>query len=328
MFMQSKDLKLIVQIPCLNEASSLGNVISRIPRSIGGISRIETLVIDDGSTDNTRDVAISSGADHLIRFTSPKGLAKAFITGIDASLKMGADIIVNIDGDGQYDPGDIPKLIYPITEGRAEMVIGDRGVNNLAHFPFVKKKLQRVGSWVVRKISNTDIPDVTSGFRAFSRQAALSLNVLSNFTYTLETLIQAGNENIALECVGVKANPVLRKSRLFKSLEEYIVKSITTIIRVYTMYRPLRVFASIAGIIFIIGAVFFFRFLYLRAVTPGIRPIQHLLVSVVITLLGFQVLLIGLIADLISANRKLIENTLKRVKSLELQEKETAGKSR
>lgn len=313
-----KNLKLIIQIPCLNEAETLPAVIKGIPNRIYGIGDIEILVIDDGSKDNTKEVAEKFGVRHIIRFAGTKGLAKAFITGIDAALKLGADIIVNIDGDGQYDPSDIPKLIGPIVCGKADMVIGARPVEKLKHFSFVKKKLQRIGSWVVRKISGIDIPDVTSGFRAFSRQAAISINVISNFTYTIETLIQAGIENISLEHVSVKALPVPRKSRLFKTFGEYIVKSIAAIIRIYTMYNPLKVFTIISGAIFGIAALVFARFLYFYVTMPDKRPIQHLIVTGVLTLLAFQTFMIGLIADLISANRKLIENTLKRVKNLEL----------
>ncbi|MFC1576229.1 glycosyltransferase family 2 protein [Candidatus Omnitrophota bacterium] len=308
----------MIQLPCLNEAETLPAVYKEIPQNIKDIGRIETLVIDDGSTDGTGDVARQLGVNHIIRFTNRKGLAKAFITGIDASLKLGADIIVNLDGDGQYDPQDIPKLIRPILEEKADMVIGNRNVDKLSHFSFTKKKLQKLGSWVVRRISNTRVPDVTSGFRAFSRQAALSINVISNFTYTLETLIQAGSENVALADVEVKARPVARKSRLFKTISAYVKKSIATIIRIYTMYKPLQVFSFAAGIIFVIGILFFAKFLQFHIEGTGTRHIQYLIVSAVAMLLGFQTFMIGLVADLIAANRKLVENTLRRVKNLEL----------
>ena len=311
-------MKLVIQIPCLNEASSLEAVIKEIPRTIDGVSPVETVVIDDGSTDGTSKIARKLGVNHVIRFANRKGLAKAFITGIDASLKLGADIIVNIDGDGQYDPQDIPRLIKPIIDGKADMVIGNRNVEKLEHFSFIKKILQKLGSCVVRKISNTNIPDVTSGFRAFSKQAALSINVMSDFTYTIETLIQAGMENIALEHVSVTARKVKRKSRLFKTIGQYIGKSISTMIRIYTMYKPFKVFSGAALVIFMIGALLFARFFYLRATVPGARPIQHLIASAFAMLLGFQVFLIGLLAELISSNRKLIENSLKRIKNLEL----------
>jgi len=316
--MEKKAAKLIIQIPCLNEASTLPNILRKIPSRIENISVIETLVIDDGSTDGTGEIAKNLGINHVIRFTSRKGLAKAFITGLDTALKLGADIIVNLDGDGQYDPADIPRLIRPIAEGRADMVIGNRCVENLRHFSMFKKILQKLGSRIVRMASNTSVPDATSGFRAFSREAALSINVLSDFTYTIETLIQAGNQNIALEHVPVTAKKVHRASRLFRGIGEYVKKSVLTIIRVYAMYKPLKVFSSIAGVVLLIGIFFFLRFMYLRFAVPGTRPIQHLIVSAVIMLFGFQIFMIGLLADLISANRKLIENTLKRVKNLEL----------
>lgn len=316
--MERKNIKLIIQIPCLNEAETLPAIIKEIPDRIEGIDRVETLIIDDGSADSTKDIAKDLGVNHVIRFASTKGLAKAFITGLDASLKLGADIIVNIDGDGQYDPKDIPQLIKPIVLGEADMVVGDRGVENLKHFSFAKKTLQKLGSFVVRKMSGTDVPDVTSGFRAFSRQAAISINVLSNFTYTLETLIQAGNENIALRHVSVAARPIVRKSRLFKSIREYIFKSLSTIIRIYTMYKPLKVFTSISAVILIVGVLVFIKFLHFHIRGTGTQHVQYLIVSAITVLLSFQVFMIGLIADLVSANRKLIENTLKRVKNLEL----------
>ncbi len=316
--MEDKKLKLIIQIPCLNEADTLPGILQNMPKKIEGIGVIETLVINDGSVDETEGVAKSLGVDHIVNFARRKGLAKAFIAGIDTALQHGADIIVNIDGDGQYDPHDIPKLVRPIVEGRSGMVIGDRDIVNIKHFSFIKKRLQVLGSWVVKKISNINIPDVTSGFRAFSKDTALSMTVLSDFTYTIETLIQAGTGNVALSHVRIKANPVIRKSRLFKTIGEYMSKSISTIIRIYTMYRPFKVFAIISSVVFSIGLFFFARFLYLYMTIPGERPIQHLIVVGVFMLLGFYLFLIGLIADLISANRKLIEDTLKRVKKLEL----------
>ena len=316
--MENTKLKLIVQIPCLNEASTLPSTFKKLPQSIKGIDYIETLIVDDGSNDNTKEVAKELGINHIIVFPARKGLARAFITGLDASLKLGADIIVNLDADGQYDPEQIPELIQPIIEKKADMVVGVRDIDNLKHFSFIKKRLQRVGSWFVRKISGTSIPDVTSGFRAFSKEAALSLNVLSDFTYTIETLIQAGNQNIALQHVPIHANPVKRKSRLFKSIQEYISKSVSTIIRIYTMYKPLKVFSLIATFIFAVGILIFVRFLHFHFTGIGTKHIQYLIVSAVTILLSVQVFMIGLLADLISANRKLIENTLKRVKTLEL----------
>jgi len=310
-------VKVIIQIPCLNEARTLPALIAEIPARIEGAGKIETLVIDDGSTDGTSDSAKRAGATYIIRHTSRKGLARAFETGLNESLKRGADIIVNLDADGQYDPKDIGSLIAPIASGRADMVIGARDIENLRHFSFFKKKLQRIGSFVVRMVSRTDIPDVTSGFRAFSKEAAASINVVSDFTYTIETLIQAGNQAIALEHVPVAAREVKRKSRLFRTIREYIAKSTSTIIRIYMMYKPLKVFSLIAGALCLAAAFFFGRFLVLRFSSPGARPIQNLVAAGVFTILSFQVFLIGLLADLVAANRKLLENTLKRVKTLE-----------
>lgn len=310
-------MKLIIQIPCLNEAESLPKILSEIPKSIDGVRVIETLVVDDGSTDDTVLVAKKSGVTHILRHTSRKGLARAFANGLDKALKCGADIIVNLDADGQYDPQEIAQLIQPILKGNADMVIGARDIENLRHFSFVKKKLQKIGSFVVRMVSHTEIPDVTSGFRAFSKDAAMSLNVVSDFTYTIETLIQAGSQNITLSHVPVTAREVARKSRLFKTVYEYIAKSASTIIRIYTMYKPLKVFSAISGLLFLAGTIFFARFLYIRFSTAGARPIQNLIVSGVFITLGFQIFLIGLLADLIAANRKILENALKRVKSIE-----------
>ena len=314
-------MKLIIQIPCLNEAETLPKIISEIPKTIEGIDTIEVLVIDDGSTDGTIRAAKASGVTRVLRHTSRKGLARAFANGLDEALKCGADIIVNLDADGQYDPKEITSLIRPILLGKADMVIGARDIENLKHFSFIKKKLQRLGSFVVRMVSHTEIPDVTSGFRAFSRDAARSINVVSDFTYTIETLIQAGSQNIALSHVPIHAREVARKSRLFKTVHEYIAKSFSTIIRIYTMYKPLKVFSAIAGLLFLTGVAFFARFLYIRFSTFGARPIQNLIASGVFIILGFQVFLIGLLADLIAANRKILENALKRIKSIEYSKK-------
>jgi len=314
-------MKLIIQIPCLNEALSLPNLFAEIPKKIEGIKIIETLVIDDGSTDGTSDIAKSLGVRHILKSTSPRGLAKAFMTGIDTSLKLGADIIVNLDGDGQYDPRDIPLLIAPIINKKADMVVGNREVEKLKHFSFIKKNLQKLGSFIVQKFSNTKIPDVTSGFRAFSKEAALSINVISDFTYTIETLIQAGAQNVSLAHVPVKSRAVKRKSRLFRTIHEYIMKSVSTMVRIYTMYKPLKVFTTISLLVFGVGVIIFARFLYLRTLTPEVRPIQHLIAAAFIFVFSFQIFLIGLLADLISANRKLSESILKKVKRLELSQK-------
>ncbi|MDZ7271131.1 MAG: glycosyltransferase family 2 protein, partial [candidate division KSB1 bacterium] len=243
-------MKLIIQIPCYNEEHTLPITLQALPKQVAGVDEVEVLVIDDGSTDRTVEVARAHGVNHIVRLTKNKGLAEGFMVGLDACLKLGADIIVNTDADNQYCAADIETLIRPILEGKAEMVIGDRRINGLAHVPFVKKKLQLLGSWVVRQVSGTNIPDATSGFRAMSRDAALRLNVISNFTYTLETIIQAGKKNIALAHVPVRTNSALRESRLFRSIWAYVRKSIGTIFRIYTMYEPLRMFMYIGSSIF------------------------------------------------------------------------------
>jgi glycosyltransferase involved in cell wall biosynthesis len=311
-------MKLVIQIPCLNEEETLPVTFSSLPKKIDGIDKVEILIINDGSTDRTADVARDLGAHHVVSHTQNKGLAEAFMTGLDASLKVGADIIVNTDGDNQYNAENIADLIRPIVEGKADMVVGDRQIDNIEHFSSVKKKLQHLGSWVVRHVSDTDIPDTTSGFRAFSRDAALRLHVVSPFTYTLETIIQAGKSNIAITHVKVETNNKLRDSRLFRSIPAYIKRSLSTILRIYTMYEPLKTFSLIGGAIFSTGFVFVLRFLYYYFSDGGAGHIQSLILAAVLMMIGFQVAVVGLVADLIRANRRLIEDTQYRVKKMEL----------
>lgn len=289
-----------------------------LPRSIAGVDEIETLVIDDGSWDRTVEVARELGVNHIVRHTNNKGLAEAFMSGVDACLKLNADIIVNTDGDNQYCGKNIADLIKPIVEGKADMVVGDRQVNGIPHFSFMKKKLQNLGSWVVQHVSDTSIPDTTSGFRAFSREAALRMNVVSRFTYTLETIIQAGRNNVAIASVPVTTNPKLRESRLFRSIPRYLKRSIATIFRIYTMYEPLKTFAMIGVSVFSVGMLFSLRFLYFYFTGGGAGHIQSLILSAVLMLIGFQVGMIGLLADLIRANRCLIEDTQYRIKKMEI----------
>ena len=311
-------MKLIVQIPCFNEEKSLPITLRDIPRVLKGIDKIEILVIDDGSTDKTVEVAKREGVDHIVKLTNHKGLAESFNTGIDASLRLGADIIVNTDGDNQYKGKDIQKLIDPILSGEADIVIGDRNINEIKHFSFVKKQLQGFGSWVVRQLSGTRIPDVTSGFRAFSRDAALRLNIVSRFTYTLETVIQAGKKNIALSHVPIETNEQLRPSRLFSSIPSYLKRSIATIARVYALYEPLKIFLIIGGSIFGAGFLVSVRFLYYYITQQGAGHVQSLIFSAILMIVGFQIVMIGLLADIIGANRKFLEDILYRVKKLEL----------
>lgn len=310
--------KLIIQIPCLNEADTLPATLRDLPRQIPGIDRIEVLVIDDGSTDKTVEIARAGGADHVISLRGRRGLAAAFTTGIDASLKLGADFIVNTDGDNQYSGEDIPALVAPLVRGEADVVIGDRNVAALQNLSWSRKRLQHLGSWVVRQVSNTRVPDTTSGFRAYSREAALRMNIVSEFTYTLESIIQAGKRRMAIAHVPIRSNARTRPSRLFDNVWVYIKRSASTIVRIYTMYEPFKVFTTIGLLTFAAGLAISFRFLYFFFNNDGAGHLQSLLLAAVLMIVGFQVLLIGLVADVISANRKLLEDLLYRVRSMEL----------
>ena len=315
--------KLIIQIPCLDEAATLPETIRDLPKQIDGIDVIGVLVVDDGSSDGTAEVAKACGVDHVVRFRSHKGLAAAFVAGIDAALKLGADFIVNTDADNQYAGRDISKLLAPLLRGEADIVIGDRNVRTLRHMPWLKRWLQVVGSWVVRQVSNTRVPDTTSGFRAYSKEAALRLTIVSDFSYTLESIIQAGKNRMAIANVPVATNENTRESRLFDNVFTYIKKSGATIVRIYAMYEPLKVF-TIAGLVtFSGGFLIALRFLYFYLNNEGQGNIQSLILSAVLMIVGFQVMLIGLMADVISANRKLTEELLYRIRSLEL----TAGRA-
>lgn len=311
-------MKLIVQIPCLNEELTLPLTVRDIPSSIEGIDKIEILVIDDGSTDRTSELARKLGVNHIIRFNNTKGLADAFIAGLDASLKLGADIIVNTDADNQYNGKDIAKLVKPIIEGKTDIVVGDRETHKIDHFSITKKFLQKLGSWIVKQVSNTEIPDATSGFRAYSKEAALKMNVISKFTYTLETIIQAGKKNIAIDHVQIRTNEPLRKSRLYSNIGNYIKRSISTIFRIYAMYEPLKIFFYIGALVFSPGIILSIRFLYFYLSGSGAGHVQSLILAAVFMIIGFQIIVIGLVADLISGNRRLIEDNLYRIRKLEL----------
>lgn len=314
-------MKLIIQIPCYNEEATLPLTLKGLPRSFQGVDEVEILVIDDGSTDRTVEVAKQQGVHHIVRLTHHKGLAAAFSAGLDACLRLGADLIVNTDADNQYVGEDIQRLIQPILNGEAEMVIGDRQINAVPHFSLIKKQLQRFGSWTVRQLSGTEIPDTTSGFRAFSREAAMRLNVISRFTYTLETVIQAGKKNIGLTHVPIRVNPQLRPSRLFSSVLGYIKRSTATILRIYTMYEPLKMFFTIGSVIFGIGVLIGVRFLYFYFSHRGTGHVQSLILAAVLMIVGFQVIMIGLLSDIIAANRLLIEEILYRIKKIEYERK-------
>jgi glycosyltransferase involved in cell wall biosynthesis len=312
-------VKLIIQIPCLNEEASLPATLADLPRWVEGFDEVEWLVIDDGSTDRTAEVAREHGVDHVVRFTQNKGLAVAFQAGLDAALKLGANVIVNTDADNQYRGDDIPKLVAPILEHRADMVIGDRQVRDHEEFSASKKLLQRWGSWVVRQASETDVPDTTSGFRAYSREAALRMNVVSRFTYTLETIIQAGKSDIAVTSVPIRVNRKTRDSRLFKSIPDYIKRSVGTIFRIYSMHEPLRVFASLAAVFGVVGLALFARFAWFFATSEGeTGHVQSLFVGGVSFVVAVQFFLLGIIGDLLRANRVIAERTLHRVRNVEL----------
>ncbi len=313
-------MKLVIQIPCLNEEGYLAATIDDLPREIPGIDKIEILVIDDGSNDNTSGVARRSGVKRIVRFRRRQGLATAFKTGLDVSLSMGADIIVNTDADNQYRGSDIPALIQPILNGKADMVIGTRPITEMKDFSTTKKILQKLGSAVMRFVSQTSVPDSTSGFRAYNRRAALKLNVISLFSYTLETIIQAGKKNLAIDHVPVQVNKRQRKSRLFKSTPIYMKRSLATILRIFITYEPLRVFFYIGSLFLISGVILGIRFLYFYFTISGqTGHIQSLIFMMVLLFLGFLMLVMGLLSDLISANRRLIEDAVLRLKRLELQ---------
>jgi glycosyltransferase involved in cell wall biosynthesis len=310
--------KLIIQIPCFNEEKSLPVSLKELPRSLPGIDKIEWLIIDDGSTDRTIEVAQSMGVDHVVRQIRHQGLAKGFMAGIRACVEYGADIIVNTDADNQYYAGDIIKLVQPILDGKAEIVVGERPITEIKHFSPLKKLFQRWGSWLVRKVSQTDIPDAPSGFRAISREAAMRMHVFSEYTYTIETIIQAGQHGMAIISVPIRTNDFLRKSRLIHSIPAYLARSINTILRIFMTYKPLSFFMIPGGISFLAGSVLGLRFLYFYLVTgTSSGHIQSLILVAVLLILGVLLIIVGLIADLISVNRKLLENVEYRLQRLD-----------
>lgn len=321
-------MKLVIQIPCYNEESTLPQTFADLPRRIEGIDEIEVLIVDDGSRDRTVEVARELGVHHVVRLTRNMGLATAFVRGLEASLWAGADIVVNTDADNQYRGADIVALVQPILRGSADIVVGDRGVTSVAEFSALKRKLQALGSWVVKQASGVDTPDATSGFRALSRDAALRTVILSQYSYTLESLIQAGARKMAVSYVPIHVNPQVRKSRLMKSIPHFLVNSGSTILRAYTMYRPLRAFLLLGLLLLVPGLVLGVRFIYYYVIGQGGGHIQSLILTAILIILGFQVLLIGLVADLVGFNRKILEETLYRVRRLEMaQPSPTVGSS-
>ncbi len=309
-------MKLIIQIPCYNEAETLEIALNDLPKQIQGIDEIEYLIINDGSQDDTVRVAENWGVHYIVNFTKNKGLAKGFLAGIDACLRNGADIIVNTDADNQYCGADIEKLVRPILEGKSDIVIGERPIDQTEHFSTAKKKLQHLGSWVVRKASGTDIPDAPSGFRAYNREAAMRLNVTNEYTYTLETIVQAGREKIAMDSVLIKTNAQLRPSRLFGSMFGYIKKSMLTIIRAFIMYKPLQFFTILGSIPFFIGLGTGIRFLVYMYMGKSGGHVQSLILAGTLLMLGFMTYMIGLSADMIAANRKILEDVQYHVKQI------------
>jgi glycosyltransferase involved in cell wall biosynthesis len=310
--------KLIIQIPCLNEAATLPATLADLPRTLPGIDVIEYLVIDDGSADGTADVARAHGVHHVIRFNRHRGLAAAFSAGIDAALRQGADFIVNTDADNQYPGAEIARLIEPLQTGLYDVVIGDRNIRELSHMSWYKKLLQRAGSWAVRRVSNTAVPDTTSGFRGYTREAALRMTIVSEFSYTLESIIQAGKHRMAIAHVEIVSNARTRPSRLFDSLYGYVKRSTATIVRIYTMYEPLKVFTYIGASFFIVGLALALRVVYYYFEGEAFRHVAAAVASAMLLIVGFQIVLIGLVADAISSGRKLTEDVLYRLRKMEL----------
>jgi glycosyltransferase involved in cell wall biosynthesis len=313
-------VKLIIQIPCFNEAEQLPQTLADLPRALDGFDVVEWLVIDDGSTDATVEVARAHGVDHLVRLTNNKGLAAGFQAGIDTALKLGADVIVNTDADNQYYGADVVRLVRPILEGRADMVVGDREVVGIEHFSPLKKTLQRLGSWVVRQASSTSVPDTTSGFRAYNREAAIQMMVVSKFTYTLETIIQAGKLLVAVDHVPVRTNPTTRESRLFPSMGAYVRRNAISIFRIYAQYEPLRVFWSLAGVIGLAAIGVWIRFAVAYTIeNNGKGHVQSLILGAVLFIAAVVLWALGVIGDLLAAQRVMTQRTFERVRRIELQ---------
>lgn len=315
-------MKLVIQIPCLNEEESLPITLSALPKHIDGIDEIKVLIVNDGSTDRTIEVAKKHGISDFVNFTHNKGLAKAFSAGLNKALEMGADIIVNTDADNQYNASDIEKLVRPIIDGNADIVIGSRPVNKISHFSIIKKMLQNLGSFVMRCVSSTSVKDAPSGFRAFSRNAAIQMNVFDNYTYTLETIIQAKAKGLVIENVEIDVNPELRKSRLFSNMYIYIRRSIFTMLRMFIVYRPFRFFITVGILFLLAGLIPGVRFVWYFLTGDGQGHIQSLILAAILLLSGVQVSLIAVLSELIAINRKLLEDIQSRVKSADLQNKQ------
>jgi glycosyltransferase involved in cell wall biosynthesis len=312
-------MKLIIQIPCFNEADQLPQTLADLPREVEGFDVVEWLIVDDGSTDETVSVARANGVDHLVRLTNNKGLATGFQAGIDTALKLGADVIVNTDADNQYYGPDVARLVRPILDGQADMVVGDREVTGIKHFSALKKTLQRLGSWVVRQASSTSVPDTTSGFRAYNREAAIQMMVVSKFTYTLETIIQAGKLLVAIDHVPVRTNPQTRESRLFPSIGAYVRRNTVSIFRIYAQYEPLRVFWSLALLIGLVSLGVWIRFAVAYVEGNGKGHVQSLILGAVLFIAAVVLWALGVIGDLLAAQRVMTQRTFERVRRIELE---------
>ena len=311
-------MKLIIQIPCFNEEQQLPATLRDLPREVEGFDTVEWLIIDDGSSDRTIEVAREGGVDHIVKLTNNKGLAAGFQAGLDAALKLGADVIVNTDADNQYNGGDIPKLVVPIVTGKADMVVGDRQVETIAHFSPLKVSLQKLGSWVVRQASSTNVPDTTSGFRAYNREAALQLVVVSKFTYTLETIIQAGKQLVAVDDVAIRTNEKTRESRLFPSMGAYVRRNSISIFRIYSQYEPLRVFWTAGAVVGILAAAVWIRFFVFWLQGEGAGHVQSLILGAMLFTGAMLLFALGVIGDLLAAQRTLSQRTFERVRRIEL----------
>ncbi len=314
-------MKLIIQIPCFNEQETLRQTLDELPQQLEGFDKVEVLVIDDGSTDRTVQVARDWGVDHILSLPANRGLANAFMKGLDKAVALGADVIVNTDADNQYNAADIPLLVAPILENRAEMVVGARPIADIEHFSPVKRLLQKVGSWVVRIVSSTDVPDAPSGFRAFSREAAMKLNVFSSYTYTIETIIQAGQKGLAVTSIPIRVNEDLRPSRLVRSIPSYVYRSIVTIVRIFLAYKPLKFFLFLGAFPFAIGFLLGVRFVVYFLLDAGEGKVQSLILASMLMLIGFGLWVVALLSDLISVNRQLLEKLDWRIHQLENDDK-------
>jgi len=313
-------MKLIIQISCYNEEETIAETLQALPKKLGGIDKIEILIVNDGSSDQTLAVAKEHHVDHILSFKKNQGLARSFMAGLNECLKHGADIIVNTDGDNQYRADDIPKLVQPILEGKADMVVGARPISRIKHFSFTKKLMQKIGSWLVRRVSHTEVLDAPSGFRAITRNAALKLNVFNTFTYTHETIIQAGLKNMVIQNVPVRVNAVKRSSRLFKSIPLYIIRSFIAILRMMVVYRPFRFFFTIGAIFLFAGFIFGIRYLYYLIAGEGTGHVQSVILSGVLIGISFQMILVAFIADLLGVNRKLLEEIQYRLRKQDIKE--------